>query len=109
VLNPKDNTPRAGTEFALRLGMPRSAGDLARLILVCFIAGFLERLIPDTLDRLIARRLIHFEGPPPSGVPGRPPGGEQGQTTGEKAGGPGGRDQSKSAEEKPGGNRPPGG
>jgi hypothetical protein len=36
---------------------PVSAADLAKLLIWCLIAGFAERLIPDTLNRLIARKL----------------------------------------------------
>jgi hypothetical protein len=55
--------------------------ELAKLLLWCFIAGFAERLIPDTLNRMIVRQIsvMTNEVPQPTGVvptpegDGRPP------------------------------------
>jgi hypothetical protein len=37
--------------------IPRDHFDLAKLLLWCFVAGFAERLVPGTLDRMITRKI----------------------------------------------------
>jgi hypothetical protein len=50
----------------VKLAIPRTVSDLAKLLLWCFIAGFAERLIPDTLNRMIVRKFAVMEPEPAS-------------------------------------------
>jgi hypothetical protein len=36
---------------------PAELNELAKLLIWCFIAGFAERLIPDTLNRMVVRKV----------------------------------------------------
>jgi hypothetical protein len=49
------STPVGSTGFSrfLRCSGPASGYDYAMLIIWCFLAGFAERLVPDTLNRLV--------------------------------------------------------
>lgn len=50
-------TESKSDETGLLLAYPQSGGDYARLIILCFVAGFLERLIPDVLDKMAKKKL----------------------------------------------------
>jgi hypothetical protein len=54
---PASASPTSTMTGYLRQMEPTTPADLAKLLIWGFIAGFAERLIPDTLNRLIVRRL----------------------------------------------------
>jgi hypothetical protein len=49
-------------DFALQAG-PASVADYAKLLFWSFVAGFAERLVPDTLDRIVAPRVVRTVEP----------------------------------------------
>jgi len=49
----------------LKQGKPATPSDYAKLIVWCFLAGFAERLVPDTLSRLVARNETDKKGKSP--------------------------------------------
>jgi hypothetical protein len=56
----------------LREMEPATTADLAKLLIWAFVAGFAERLIPDTLNRLIVRKLDSVVNVGTSSGPARP-------------------------------------
>ena len=83
-LSPNDPTLHIYLSFNsyAYLMMPKSPTDFAKLLIWCFIAGFAERLIPDALNRLIARRLEGYVGM--VAVPPSPPDAEAARQKAEK-------------------------
>ncbi len=70
-LFPKIDAPPGGNWSIFLIGAsPDSAVDLAKLAIWSFIAGFFERLVPDTLNRLAMQAVPTPtpSGPPASGV-----------------------------------------
>jgi hypothetical protein len=53
---PYKEMPKAATVDYFVFLQPTTASDLAKLLIWCFVAGFAERLIPDTLDRLLVTK-----------------------------------------------------
>ena len=68
---------------------PDSASDLAKLLVWSFLLGFAERLIPDTLDRLIVRKAGQFLYGPVRAARSRPPSGDPHHGDGSGGGGAG--------------------
>jgi hypothetical protein len=65
-------TPPIGEHFMIfRQVLPQAGGDFAKLFVWCFLAGFAERLVPDSLDRL-ALKLDPGTPAAPSGPPVSP-------------------------------------
>jgi hypothetical protein len=54
-MKPDDNQNGLVLLEFLKQGKPAAPSDYAKLIVWCFVAGFAERLVPDTLSRLISR------------------------------------------------------
>lgn len=69
TLFPEFNTVKQPVDFFLSLSLDDNT-SYAKLLIWSFIAGFAECLVPDTLDRIVARKQTETSAQPKAAMPG---------------------------------------